>query len=116
MKLVTVREVIESGDLAAFRQLLDPDVVWIGVYPGQLCRNRGEVLSMLDAPPASDRTVSPELIGERDGMFAVAVHAEPPPEWVPDLHQVIVARDERIVELRDYGSRADALAALEASW
>ena len=88
---MTIREVIESGDLS-------------------------DVLSMLDAPPTSSRTVSPELIGERDGMFAVAVHADPSPDWVPDLLQVIVTRDDRIVELRDYGNRADALAALETSW
>ena len=112
---MTVRQVLESGDLAAFRELLEPDVVWIGVYPGQLCRNRTDVFSMLDAPPTSGRSVAPEVLAERDGMFAVAVHADPPPEWVPDLHQVIVTREERIVEMRDYGSREEALAALEAA-
>ena len=113
---MSVREAIESGDLEAFRGALDPDVVWIGVYPGQLCRNREGVLSMLDAPPTSTRSVSPELVGERDGMFAVAVHPDPPPPWVPDLHQVIVTAGDRIVELRDYRSREEALAALETSW
>jgi hypothetical protein len=113
---VSVRDVIESGDLEAFRELLDPGVVWIGVYPGQLCRHRDDVFSMLDIPPTSDRSVAPEVLAERDGMFAVAVHPKPPPEWVPDLHQVIVTRDDRIVEMRDYGSRQEALAALEAVW
>jgi hypothetical protein len=112
---VSVRDVIESGDLTAFRKLLDPHVVWIGVYPGQLCRDRDEMLSMLDEPPTSGRSVAPEVLAEREGMFAVAVHPEPPPEWVPDLHQVIVTRDDRVVELRDYGSRGEALAALEAA-
>ena len=113
---MSVREVIKSGDLTAFRQILDPGVVWVGVYPGQLCRNRDDVLTMLDEPPTSARSVAPELLAERDGMFAVAVHPDPPPEWVPDLHQVIVTRDDLIIELRDYGSREDALAALETSW
>jgi hypothetical protein len=110
---VNVREVIESGDLEAFRELLDPNVVWIGVYPGQLCRHRQDVLSMLDAPPTSGRSVTPEILAERGGMFAVAVHPDPRPEWVPDLHQVIVTRADRVVEMRDYGSREEALAALE---
>ena len=113
---MSVRQVIESGDLTAFRELLDPRVVWIGVYPGQFCRDRNEMLSMLDAPPTSGRSVSPTVLAERDGMFAVAVHADPPPAWVPDLHQVIVTRGDRVVELRDYGSRDEALAALEAVW
>ena len=65
---MSVRKAIESGDLNAFRWALDPDVVWIGVYPRQLCRNREDVLSMLDTPPTSTRSVSPELVGERDGM------------------------------------------------
>lgn len=112
---MSVREVIASGDLSAFRDVLDPGVVWIGVYPGQLCRNRDDVLSMLDELPTSARTVAPELLAERDGMFAVAVHPDPQPEWVPDLHQVIVTNGDRIVELRDYGSREDALAALEGT-
>ncbi len=112
---MTVREVLESGDLKAFRELLEPDVVWIGVYPRQLCRNRKDVFSMLDAPPTSGRSVAPEVLAERDGIFAVAVHPDPPPEWVRDLHQVIVTREERIVEMRDYGSREEALAALEAT-
>ena len=109
-----MRDVIESGDLQAFRAALDPRVVWVGVYPGQLCRDREDVHSMLDVPPASGRSVAPEILAERDGVFAVAVHPEPPPEWVPDLHQVLVTRAGRIVEIRDYGSRDEALAALEA--
>ena len=112
---MTVRQVLESGDLEAFREILAPDVVWIGVYPGQLCRNRNDVVSMLAWPPTSGRSVAPEVLAERDGMFAVAVNPDPPPEWVPNLHQVIVTREERIVEMRDYGSREEALAALEAT-
>ena len=62
----------------------------------------------LNAQPTSIRSISPEL--------AVAVHPDPAPAWIPDLHQVIVTKRERIVELRDYRSREEALSALEASW
>jgi ketosteroid isomerase-like protein len=114
--MVNVREVIERGDVAAFRELLDPDVVWVGVYPGQLCRDRDDVLAMLDLPLTAQRTVAPEILAERDGMLAVAVHADPPPEWAPDLHQVIVLQEGRVVEMRDYASRAEAVAAVESPW
>jgi len=114
--VVSIRAVIESGDLRALRELLHPNVVWIGVYPGQLCRDRNDVLTMLDEPPTSGRSVTPQVLAEREGMLAVAVHADPPPEWAPDLQQVIVTRDDRIVEMRDYGSREEALAALETVW
>jgi hypothetical protein len=43
-------------------------------------------------------------------------HVEPPTDLYPNLHQVIVVEDDRIVELRDYPSRETALAALETPW
>ena len=48
--MVSIREAIERGDLTAFEEVLAPDIVWIGLWRGQLCRNRDEVLEMLEHP------------------------------------------------------------------
>ena len=111
--MVSLREAIERGNRAAFRELLDPRVVWIGVFPVQLCRGRAEVLSMLDRPENSERKLAPEVLAERDGRLAVAMHPEPAPEWAPDLHLVFLEDEDRVVEMRDYASREAALAAME---
>ena len=36
---------LESADFEEFVASLAPDVVWVGVWPGQLCRNRDEVIA-----------------------------------------------------------------------
>ena len=46
---MSVREIIERQDLDAFTDALAPDVVWVGVLPGQLCRNRDEVVATFKA-------------------------------------------------------------------
>jgi hypothetical protein len=45
--MVSVREAIEGADLSAFGDALAPGVVRIGLYPGELCRSRADVLDML---------------------------------------------------------------------
>ena len=45
--MVSAREAVVSADLETFAEALAPDVVWVGRYPGELCRNRDEVLEML---------------------------------------------------------------------
>ena len=114
--MVSLREVIEREDRSAFRELLDPRVVRVGVFPTQLCRDRRDVLAMLDQPPNEGRRLASEILAERDGKLAVAMHPDPPPEWAPDLHIVIVEREGRVVEMRDYASASEAVAAVEADW
>lgn len=111
----TVREAIERGDLTEFRALLAPHVVWVGICPGQICRNREQVSAMFDHPENAARALSPEIVAEREGVFVVDPHADPQPEWVSQLHLVIVTSEhDRVVELRDYPDRASALAGFEA--
>jgi len=109
-----VRDAIERGDCAAFGALLDPSVVWVGVQPEQLCRNRDDVLAMLVYGDNASRRFAPETLLEREGVYVVDPHPDPPPEWVPDLCQVILVRAGRIGEMRDYAGREAALAAAEA--
>jgi hypothetical protein len=107
-----LRDVIERGDRAAFFDLLDPGVVWIGVYPGQLCRNRDDVLYILGSPDNAAREFAPEILEEREDLIVVDPHADPPPAFVPNLCQVLVVRDGKVVEMRDYPNREAALEAV----
>ena len=110
---MSVREVIERLDLDAFAERLDPDVVWVGVSPGQLCRNREQVVETFRAAFEAGVTAAPEILVETDELIVIDPHPEPPPELVPQLHQVFVLDENgRVVELRDYPNRASALEAV----
>ena len=109
---MSVREALLRGDLEEFAQFLHPQVVWIGVAPGQLCRNRDDVLSIFREVVAAGRSARPEILAEIDGMLVVDPHVDPPPELNPQLHQVFVVEDGHVVEMRDYPDRESALAAV----
>ncbi len=109
---VSVRATIESGGWDEWVGALDPLVAWVGVSPGQLCRSRDEVVATFRQAMDSGVSGSPEVVAEADGMLVVDPHVQPPHELYPELHHVFSVRDERVVELRDYPSRAAALAAV----
>jgi ketosteroid isomerase-like protein len=111
-----VRDAILAGDVVSFKAALAPDVVWVGVLPGMLCRNRDDVTSILDGADLQGRTYSPEIVAESEGRIVLDPHVSPPTDVYPDVHQVLVVEDEKIVEMRDYPNRAAALAALETPW
>jgi len=94
---------------------LAPDVVWIGVLPGQLCRSADQVNERLEQVRHSGRSYSPEVLAERDGVVLFDPHVEPPAE-VPELHQIAILHDNLVHEIRDYSNRATAQAAFEAMW
>jgi len=109
---MSVREILEHGDFEAFSEALAPDVVWVGLAPGQLCRSRDEVLSVFRAAMERGHSGHPEIVAEADEALVVDPHVDPPLEQNPELHQVFVVRDDRIVELRDYRDRRAALEAV----
>jgi len=84
-----------------------PDVVWIGRYPGELCRNRDEVLAMLRDAEERGVRARPEIVYERDDLLVVDPHLD-------GRHQVITLRDGLVSEVRAYLSRDAAMAAAEA--
>jgi hypothetical protein len=94
---------------------LAPDVVWVGVLPGQLCRSAEQVNARLEQVRESGRSYSPEVLAERDGVLLFDPHVDPPAE-IPELHQIAIVHDDRVHEIRDYPSRAAAEAAFEAMW
>ena len=110
---MSVREIIERQDLDAFAGALAPDVVWVGVLPGQLCRSRDEVVDTFRHALAEGVQADPEIVVESGDALVVDFRPKPPPEVVPGLHQIFVLRDEQIVELRDFPDRRSALEAYE---
>jgi len=104
--MVTVKEAIEQADLTKFEEVLAPDIVWAGRYPGELCRNRDEVLTMLRDAQERGIQPAPEVILERDDLLVVDPHLD-------GRHQVLVVRDGVISEVRAYVTRDAALAAVE---
>jgi ketosteroid isomerase-like protein len=104
--MVSPREAVERGDLTQFEDVLAPDIVWLGRYPGEICRNREEVLAMLREAQQKGIQASPEIVLERDDLLVVDPH-------IDGRHQVLVVRDGVISEVRAYVSREAALAAAE---
>jgi ketosteroid isomerase-like protein len=113
MGQMTLRDIVERGDLDEFAAHLDPDVVWVGVLPGQLCRNREQVLEIFRNALATGKRAAPEILIESTELMVLDPHIEPAPEQNPKLHQVFVVDEGRVVEIRDYPNRASALAAAE---
>ena len=104
--MVSVREAVEAGDLTKFAEVIAPDVVWAGRYPGELCRNREEVLAMLRDAQERGVQASPEVVLERDDILVVDPHLD-------GRHQVLVLQDGVISEVRAYLSREAAIEAVE---
>ena len=94
---------------------LAPDVVWIGVLPGMLCRSAEQVETRLEQVRSSGRSYSPEVLAEREGVVLFDPHVDPPAE-IPELHQIAIVHDNVVQEIRDYPNRAAAQAAFEALW
>jgi len=94
---------------------LAPDVVWIGLHPGQLCRSAEQVETRLEEVRKSGHSYSPEVLAEREGVLLFDPHVDPPAE-IPELHQIAIVYDNLLHEIRDYPNRATAQAAFEAMW
>ena len=82
---MSVREAIVGVDLDAFADALAPDVVWVGLWPGELCRNRDDVLEMFVRmrERAQELRPRPSIVLDKDDCLVVD----------PDLdgrHHVIV--------------------------
>jgi hypothetical protein len=104
--MVSVREALEGGGFEPNPDLLAPDVVWVGRWPGELCRNRDEVLAMLRRARENGIEARPEIVWEAEDAFVVDPHLD-------GRHQVLVLRDGVVSEVRAYVSREAAMAAVE---
>jgi ketosteroid isomerase-like protein len=103
---VSVRDAIEGVDLDAFAEALSPNVVWVGLWPGELCRNRDDVLEMFARMRERDVRVAPRIVADRDGVLVV----DP---GLDGRHHLLVLDEDRVTEVRVYPDRSAALAAVE---
>ncbi|HLY87142.1 MAG TPA: hypothetical protein VKO84_11650 [Gaiellaceae bacterium] len=85
---------------------LAPDVVFVGLYPGELCRNRDEVLEMLRRAEESGVRAEAEILWEGAETLVVDPRLD-------GRHQVITLRDGKVSEVRAYVSREAAIEAVE---
>jgi hypothetical protein len=104
--MVSVREAIARRSLDDFAEALAPDVVWIGLWPGEICRNRDDVLEMLARMRERELRVQPSVVLDRDDVLVI----DP---GLDGRHHVLVLADELVSEVRVYPDRRSALAAVE---
>jgi SnoaL-like domain len=104
--VVSVREAIERVSLDDFAEALAPDVVWIGPWPGELCRNRDDVLEMFARMREREVQLRPKIILERGDTLVV----DP---GLDGRHHVLVLAEGLVSEVRVYPDRRAAVAAVE---
>ena len=104
--MVSVREALQNADLDGFAEVLAPDAVWIGRFPGEVCRNRADVLEMLHRARERGIVPRPEIVYETEDTLVVDPHLD-------GRHQVVTLHEGLVSEVRAYLSREAALAAIE---
>jgi ketosteroid isomerase-like protein len=114
-----VRAALESGDVSAFAELLDPDVTW-GAPDARVpsCRNRDQVLAWYQQGRESGTraTVSDVTVLGDTILVSLVVRATPAARerggaalrW-----QVLTVRSGRIVDIVGFDDRSEALARAE---
>ncbi|HEY5695072.1 MAG TPA: hypothetical protein VIR14_11250 [Gaiellaceae bacterium] len=103
---MSVREAIERVSLDDFAEALTPDVVWIGLWPGELCRNRDDVLEMFARMREREISLRPKIVLEKSDVLVV----DP---GLDGRHHVLVLADDLVSEVRVYPDRRSALASVE---
>ena len=104
--MVSLRDAIERMSLDDFADALTPDVVWVGLWPGELCRNRDDVLEMFARMREREIQLRPSVVLERDDALVV----DP---GLDGRHHVLVITGDLVSEVRVYPDRPSALAAVE---
>ena len=109
---MSLQEVFASRDVDAFLDLLDPDVVWTWRSRDVFCRNREEVKRTVEEALAQGRSGQPQVVAEAGDRVIVDPHADSPPDFAPELHQVFSFGGGKIVRIDDYPDRASAFEAV----
>jgi len=107
-----VRLALESGDLNAITDLLDPAARWCapdGPYEAD-CQNRDQVLAWWASARATGaRAVVTEVTaGPGTLLVGLEVTGTPAARGVAERWQVLTVRDDRIVDIRGFDDRAAA--------
>ena len=104
---MTVKEAIERRSLDDFAETLTPDVVWVGLWPGELCRNRDDVLEMFARMRERELDIRPTVVLEREDALVID------PGLDGRHHALVVTEEGLVSEVRVYPDRRSAVAAVE---
>jgi ketosteroid isomerase-like protein len=109
----------KRGDFDVLEQMLDPDVDWRWFEPGEWdCRNREDVMRTLrERHEQGFAAGALEFVdGGGDAVIVVAHPSEiGGAEWPDETATIIRFRDDRVVSMRDYRTKAQALEAVGRS-
>jgi hypothetical protein len=111
-------ELLRTGDVKSVAAILDEQVIWQGVLPEEICRNRDEVVGVLDRflsrPPRLTKIEAAEF-GDR---VAVSVDGPDFPEMdhrpAGPRSLVFTVRDGRVVRMESTASRDAAFALVKS--
>ena len=103
---MSLQDAIEGMLLDDIAAVLAPNVVWVGLYPGELCRNRDEVLEMFERLRYREDQLRPKVVAKRDDILVV----DP---GIDERHHVLLLDGELVSEVRVYPDRRAAMAAVE---
>jgi hypothetical protein len=104
---------VDGGDLEPFQAMLAPDVEWRAWNDEGNCHNRHEVMDTVRSAIARGvRIEVPEIIEAGDRLILIPRDVPPffPPE-AEGFFQVVEFANDKIVALRDFIRRSEALAA-----
>ncbi len=109
-------DAMRRGDTHAVERWLDPDITWRGVRDAAVCRNRDEVLEMLQG--SLEGRLGADAVELIAGDGAVVLGAKLPGlaeiggvDLCGQLFNVFRVGCGRIIAVEDYARRAEALAA-----
>ena len=103
---MSLQDAIEGMLLDDIAAVLTPNVVWVGLYPRELCRNRDEVLEMFERLRYREDQLRPTVVAKRDDILVV----DP---GIDERHHVLVLDGDLVSEVRVYPDRSSALRAVE---
>jgi hypothetical protein len=100
-----VRTVLDSGDLAAYSQLLSPDVQWGAPGdPKPTCRNRAQVLKWYEKGRAAGRSGTVTEVSVHGNAVLVGMRLNSG----EDRWQVLRVGPDGVRDIRGYEDRASA--------
>lgn len=107
----------QDGDLSGLEELLDPDVELFWWEPGDWdCHSRDDVLRLLAQRRREGvNRATVELLDAGENVLVSVSHTANGPDWPDEPATVIRFRDGKAVEMRQFRSREDALAAAAAA-
>jgi limonene-1,2-epoxide hydrolase len=108
-------DALRRSDIDSLADRFHPDATWHDVAGSIACRGRDQLLAWLRASPAGPHQVDALELVASESHVVLGVHDESREELAGvELHgqlfTVFTIDDRQIVQLRDHGHRADALA------